>query len=93
MQSATAETKRRKMVAEEERVNAWLASLAQDSAAMEDEFQASLKEMWRPVEALLEANLQKKVPLVECEVRSEAEGEGETQKCVIHEALYIPKLV
>ena len=65
LQSATAETKQRKMVLEEERVQRWIDSLEQDGTLMELEFKANIDAMWAPVDAMMQRNLEKKAILEE----------------------------
>ena len=65
LQSATAETKQRKMVLEEESVQRWIDSLEQDGTLMELEFKANIDAMWAPVDAMMQRNLEKKAILEE----------------------------
>ena len=56
LQHATAKTKAAKMHIEEQRVARWLASLEQDNALMEEEFQANLSELWEPAKIMMMSN-------------------------------------
>ena len=65
LQSATAETKARKMELEEEKVARWLESLEQDSSLMELEFKSNTDALWAPVDAMMQRNVERKAKLEE----------------------------